>query len=170
MRSDGRDCCDCANEVRPSYIRVLSGKPLPASAAAKDVDLAAGDDRYRRVSPLALRPHEGRFTEPTAGAQPGRPEPSFMPQSGRCRRKNDRLSRVVFCRSFVIIKYSVNIPWAVALSQAGAMPRQVSGTFPQTRRASSLGQWFGDQSRLPRKNSPIRNPGCRSRTRTAVGH
>jgi hypothetical protein len=65
---------------------------------------------------------------------------------------------------------SLNIPWAVALSQVGAMPRQVSGTFPQTRRASSLGQWFGDQSRSPRKNSPIRNPGCRSRTRTAVGH
>src|SRR5215467_14132496 len=27
---------------------------------------------------------------------------------------------------------SLNIPWAVALSQVGAMPRQVSGTFPQT--------------------------------------
>ena len=39
------------------------------------------------------------------------------------------------------------------------MPRQVSGTFPQTRRASSLGQWFGDQSRSPRKNSPISEPG-----------
>jgi hypothetical protein len=107
----------------------------------------------------AFETHNGHSTF-GAGTALLAPEPSFAITPLNC--------RVGWFSA--VHSLSLNIPWAVALSQVGAMPRQVSGTFPQTRRASSLGQWFGDQSRSPRKNSPIRNPGCRSRTRTAVGH
>jgi hypothetical protein len=40
-----------------------------------------GKVRSRRLSPPAVRPGEGRLSEPTAGAQPSRREPLFVPRS-----------------------------------------------------------------------------------------
>ena len=40
------------------------------------------DDRFRRVSPVAVRPGEGPLTERTAGVRPVRREQVLMPQSG----------------------------------------------------------------------------------------
>jgi len=43
-----------------------------------------GKVRYRRVSPIAPRPREGRLTEPIAGAQPWLRERVLMPHCGHC--------------------------------------------------------------------------------------
>ena len=48
-----------------------------------EVALASVDDRLRRVSPVVVRPDEGRLTERPAGAQPVRRVQVFMPLSGR---------------------------------------------------------------------------------------
>jgi hypothetical protein len=42
-----------------------------------------GDDRFRRVSPVAPRPREGPLTEPTAGVQPWPRERVLMPHTCR---------------------------------------------------------------------------------------
>ena len=48
------------------------GRALP-------LDLGAANGRSRRISLVALRPGEGRLTEPTAAIQPWRQELVFMP-------------------------------------------------------------------------------------------
>ena len=40
--------------------------------------------RYRRISPIPVRPGEGQLTEPTAATQPWRRELGFMPHCCHC--------------------------------------------------------------------------------------
>jgi hypothetical protein len=52
---------------------------------------ALRDQRLKSVPrPIAVRPGEGRFTQPTAGAQPQRQEPVFMPLFRPSYRSNGR--------------------------------------------------------------------------------
>src|SRR5215813_13226773 len=56
----------------------------PASATPRDPSLAT-DYRgsglvLRRISPIGARPDDGLLSEPTAGTQPWRREPLFMPR------------------------------------------------------------------------------------------
>jgi hypothetical protein len=46
-----------------------------------------GNGWNRRVSPVAVRPGEGRLTESTAGIPRGRRELVFMPLCGHCRQE-----------------------------------------------------------------------------------
>ena len=75
---------------------------LPVSGAWRTTAIDLGqwlpggsaDGRNRRVSRVALRLGEGLLAEPTADTQPGLWGLVFMPPSGHCRGKWQRLSRV----------------------------------------------------------------------------
>src|SRR5229473_4777447 len=56
-----------------SWFGMTFAKETPAWRATPAV-------RFRRLSPVASRPGEGRLTDPIAGAQAWRPELVFMPQ------------------------------------------------------------------------------------------
>ena len=68
--------------VRLLATRSTSHKPSSGKQAA-GLDPSLPIVRIRRVSPIPVRPREGRLTEPTAGAQRGRRELVFMPRSRR---------------------------------------------------------------------------------------
>jgi len=46
----------------------------------RQLDRYRADGCFRRVSPVAARFSEGRFTQATAATQAWRPEPLFMPE------------------------------------------------------------------------------------------
>jgi len=46
------------------------------------LDGGGAEDRFRRVSSVAVRPGEGPLTELTAGVQPAESEQVLMPQGG----------------------------------------------------------------------------------------
>jgi hypothetical protein len=56
--------------------------------------------RFRRASPVAVRPGEGLLTERTAGVQPVRRERIFMPHSGHSPKPIAGLSEVGICHSY----------------------------------------------------------------------
>jgi hypothetical protein len=57
------------------------------------------DGRNRRISPVAAHSGDRLLSEPTAGTQPCRREPLFMPRCRRSGRDWDRPSRVANCPS-----------------------------------------------------------------------
>ena len=53
------------------------------------------NSRYRRLSPLAIRPGEGRLTEPTAAARLCQPQRRPVPQTGHPARREERAAKPV---------------------------------------------------------------------------
>ena len=53
-----------------------------------------GNDRFRRISPVAEHSGEGRLTEPKAGVRSRRRGLLFMPHTCRSQYSSDRLSRM----------------------------------------------------------------------------
>jgi hypothetical protein len=60
----------------------LSKVSSAVALAPFDENLAGG--RFRRISPIPDCRGEGRLTQSTAGLQPKKREPLFMPHTGRC--------------------------------------------------------------------------------------
>ena len=55
---------------------------MAASGSTSRFESSPANGRNRCILLLAVRPDEGRLTEPTADVQPERREPLFMPLSG----------------------------------------------------------------------------------------
>jgi hypothetical protein len=77
----------CASETKTASGSAMSDarlvRPLlfPCLGRAERFDTGPASDRYRRIFLLAVDPSEGRFAEPTAGAQPWPRERVLMPLS-----------------------------------------------------------------------------------------
>jgi hypothetical protein len=74
------------NPIMAGGPRDATSRPLPhpsLPAANSSVRSWLANDRNRRISLVAVRPGEGRLTEPTAAVQPWRQELVLMPRSCR---------------------------------------------------------------------------------------
>jgi hypothetical protein len=76
-----------------------------------------GDDRFRRVSPVAARSGDRLLTDPTAGTQPWRREPLFMPLSRHSGLVGVRLNWLESGYSHQLIRFQL-LPRTVAYFSA----------------------------------------------------
>jgi hypothetical protein len=77
----GRRSCSLAKVAREGKIDRSEMAIRGISAGgAPSVFARSTNGRLRRMSPVAPRPSEGRFTQATAATQAWRPEPLFMPE------------------------------------------------------------------------------------------
>jgi hypothetical protein len=80
------DFCACTLKVPRSAVGSGSGRPEPARPMSqlgrlRRFDSGPANGRNRRISPVAAHSGDRLLSEPTAGTQPCRREPLFMPQS-----------------------------------------------------------------------------------------
>src|ERR1700720_253837 len=73
---------------------VRTRRPMSQLGRTQPMLCCSANGRYRRISPVSAHSGEGLLSEPTAGTQPCRREPLFMPHTCRSQYRQDRLSSV----------------------------------------------------------------------------